>query len=409
MMANLNVGFSKITLTLTICGLLLTFVGILFIQSAMYAAPSKYEQDYYKRQMLWMMVSLLVFIFAAFLPMRVYEVLAYVFYGLVVVLLIVLLLKESGGRTARWFNFGFFNFQVSEVAKLAVIFVLARYLAYSRRPANSVIKLAAVILLVAVPMLLVLKQPDLGTSLVFLAIVIVILFWSGIPGPYMLLMISPAVSLIASSHWLSWVVFLLLLLVLLRFIKPGALFGTLTIGVNLLVGMIMPFVWNRLQDYQKNRILVFLDPGRDPLGAGYQIIQSKVAIGSGGLWGKGYMSGTQTNLAFIPERHTDFIFSVLGEEFGFWGGLIVLMTFLVIILLGIHIAFKCRNRFMSYVAIGAITVFTFQLVVNVGMTLGLMPVTGLPLPFVSYGGSSLILSWGLLGLLVNAENNWQEY
>jgi rod shape determining protein RodA len=173
--------------------------------------------------------------------------------------------------------------------------------------------------------------------------------------------------------------------------------------------MVMPFVWNRLQDYQKNRILVFLDPGRDPLGTGYQIIQSKVAIGSGGIWGKGYLAGTQTNLAFIPERHTDFIFSVLGEELGFWGGSLVLFLFLTIILLGIHVALKCRNRFSSYVAIGGVTVLTFQVVVNVGMALGLMPVTGLPLPFLSYGGSSLLISWTILGLLVNSELNWQEY
>jgi rod shape determining protein RodA len=200
-----------------------------------------------------------------------------------------------------------------------------------------------------------------------------------------------------------------LLLVLLQFLKPGTVFSITTIVINLLSGIIMPFVWNRLQDYQKMRILVFLDPGRDPLGAGYQIIQSKIAVGSGGLWGKGYMAGTQTNLAFIPERHTDFVFSVIGEEFGFWGGILVLIAFAAIVLLGIRVAYKCRNMFSSYVVVGGISVIAFQVVVNVGMALGLMPVTGLPLPFVSYGGSSLIMSWVILGLIVNAELNWQEY
>lgn len=399
---------SRISMWLVLCGLLLTLLGILLIHSAMYAAPTEYEQEFYKRQMIWMMLSLVAFIFVAFLPMRLYDIFAYVFYALIICLLIGLLLT-SGGKSARWYNFGFFNLQVSEVAKIIVVFVLARYLAYSRRPANSVLKFAAVLFLVLAPMLLVLRQPDLGTSLVFLAVLVVILFWSGLPAAYMLLLITPVISLVTSSHWISWTVFLLLLLVLIRLIKPGALFGAFAVGINLLSGMIMPFVWNRLQDYQKNRILVFLDPGRDPLGAGYQLIQSKVAVGSGGMWGKGYMAGTQTNLAFIPERHNDFIFSVLGEEFGFLGGAFALILFLTIILLGVHIAMKCRNRFASYVAMGGVTVLGFQVIVNVGMALGLTPVTGLPLPFLSYGGSSLLVSWVILGLLVNAELNWQEY
>ena len=407
-MLALRGNISRISVAFFVCGFLLTVIGILLIHSAMYAAPTQYEQDYYKRQMIWMMLALALFMAVVFIPIRVYDIFAYVFYALIVALLIGLLIK-SGGRAGRWYNLGFFNLQVSELAKIAVIFVLARYLSYSRRPPNSVVKFAAVLFLVLAPMLLILRQPDLGTSLVFLAVIVVILFWSGLPGPYMLLLISPVVSLIASSHWISWILFLLLLLILLKLIKPGTLFSTMIVSVNLLSGMIMPFVWNRLQDYQKSRILVFLDPGRDPLGAGYQIIQSKVAVGSGGIWGKGYLAGTQTNLAFIPERHTDFVFSVLGEEFGFWGGFLVLILFLTIILLGIHVALKCRNQFSSYVAIGGLTVLTFQVVVNVGMALGLMPVTGLPLPFLSYGGSSLLVSWVILGLLVNAELNWQEY
>ncbi len=388
--------------------LFLTLVGILIIQSAMFAAPSQFEQNYFKRQMIWAVVAILLFMVVVAVPMRFYEVFAYVLFGLVVVLLLGLLMK-GGGKAARWFNFGFFHLQVAEMAKIAVVFVLARYLTYSRRPPNSVRRFATVLILVAIPMLMVLKQPDLGTSLVFIAVLLTVFYWSGLPVMYLLFLITPAVSLIASSHWLSWLIFFVLVLALLQMIKPGTLFSIVTITVNLLSGMIMPFVWNRLQDYQKMRILVFLDPGRDPLGAGYQIIQSKVAIGSGGLWGKGYMAGTQTNLAFIPERHTDFVFSVIGEEFGFWGGLLVLLAFAGIILLGIRIAFKCRNKFSSLVVIGGVTILAFQLVVNVGMALGLMPVTGLPLPFVSYGGSSLLMSWMILGLMVNAELNWQEY
>jgi len=399
---------SRVALIILACGLFLSIAGVLTIHSAMSDASSKYEQDYYKRQMVWLAVSLIAFAVVALMPMRFFEVFSYIFYAIAVVLLIGLLFVGSG-KAGRWYSFGFFNFQVAELAKIVVVFVLARYLSYSRRPPNSVLKLAIVLFLVLVPMLLILRQPDLGTSLVFLAMLVLILFWSGLPATYMLLLISPAVSLVASSHWISWVVFFVLLLILLQVIKPGTLFSSLAITTNLASGMIMPLVWNKLQDYQKLRILAFLDPERDPLGAGYQIIQSKIAIGSGGLWGKGYMAGTQTSLAFIPERHTDFIFSVLGEEFGFWGGALTVLAFLVIILLGVRIAFKCRNRFASLVTIGGITILAFQVVVNMGMTLGLMPVTGLPLPFLSYGGSSLLLCWIILGLMFNAELNWQEY
>ncbi len=401
-------NISKSALLLFAAALFLTSVGIVIIQSAMFAALTEFEQDYFKRQMIWTVAALFLFTIVVFVPMRFFEVFAYVLFGVVVIMLLGLLFK-GGGRAARWYNFGFFNLQVAELAKIAVVFVLARYLTYSRRPANSVRRFASVLILVAIPMLMVLKQPDLGTSIVFVAVLVTVLYWSGLPATYMLLLITPVVSLITSSHWISWVVFFVLVLVLLQMIKPGTLFSIATISVNLLSGMIMPLIWNRLQDYQKMRILVFLDPGRDPLGAGYQIIQSKVAVGSGGLWGKGYMAGTQTNLAFIPERHTDFVFSVIGEEFGFWGGLLILIAFAGIILLGIQVALKCRNRFSSFVVIGGVTIIAFQLAVNVGMALGLMPVTGLPLPFISYGGSSLLMSWMILGLIVNSELNWQEY
>ena len=164
-----------------------------------------------------------------------------------------------------------------------------------------------------------------------------------------------------------------------------------------------------MADYQKLRMLTFLDPGRDPRGAGYQIIQSKIAIGSGGVWGKGLLSGSQTRLDFLPERHTDFIFSVLGEEFGLWGSLLVIILFGVIFYRAIRIATRCRSRFASNVAIGAATVLLFQFFVNIGMTLGFMPVTGLALPFLSYGGTSLVLTWTLIGLIVSADYRWQEY
>ncbi len=259
------------------------------------------------------------------------------------------------------------------------------------------------------PALLILKQPDLGTSLVFFAILISMLFWSGVPLFYLFLIVSPFISLICAFHWVPWALFFFILVLLLYRVRPGFVFSVGFLMLNLAFGMITPLVWNKLHDYQKDRIIVFLDPGRDPQGAGYQIIQSKVAIGSGGLAGKGYLEGSQTKLAFLPHQHTDFVFSVLGEEFGLIGGVVLLGLFTFLIIKGILIAQKTRNTFSSNVAIGLIAMIIFQMMVNVGMTLGVMPVTGLPLPFVSYGGSSMLLSWVALGILLAINSRWFEY
>jgi rod shape determining protein RodA len=215
--------------------------------------------------------------------------------------------------------------------------------------------------------------------------------------------------LISAFHWISWALFFLILILLLHRLRLTFVFSVGFLLLNLAFGMITPLVWNKLHDYQKQRIIVFLDPGRDPQGAGYQIIQSKVAIGSGGLGGKGYLEGSQTKLAFLPHQHTDFVFSVLGEEFGLWGSMILLGLFAFLIVKGILIAQKARNTFAGNVAVGLVAVVGFQMLVNIGMTLGVMPVTGLPLPFVSYGGSSMLLNWTALGILLAINSRWYEY
>jgi rod shape determining protein RodA len=266
-----------------------------------------------------------------------------------------------------------------------------------------------VLLTISVPAGLILIQPDLGSSLVFFAIFIAMLFWSGIPFSRIILIISPIISLISAFHWLSWAAFFLFLLFIIYIsrlrISQGSFFAT----VNLAVGMITPIMWNKLHDYQQMRIISFLDPGQDPRGAGYQIIQSKIAVGAGGLFGQGFLQGTQTKLNFLPEQHTDFIFSVLAEQFGFVGCLITLLLFAWIFYKGFAIALKARNQFYSYAACGLTAVVVFQAIINIGMTVGLMPVTGLPLPFMSYGGSSMVFLWASIGFLLAVNRNWQEY
>ncbi len=391
-------------------GLALSAIGVVLIYSATNTAVGGQDQGLFIKQMIWIVISLLVFIAVVLLPLRMHEVLSYVYYTLLILLLVALMFYgRTGGGSQRWFNLGFFHFQPSEMGKVIVLFALARYLSYTKKPSEHFKKLIIAGAIVLIPTALVLEQPDLGTSLVYLTIMLSILFVSGLPPVYLLLIISPFFSMVTSFHPISWIIFFAILIAFLIMLRPRTFMSSAIVGVNLLFGMMTPLLWNRLADYQKMRIMIFLDPGKDPLGAGYQIIQSKIAIGSGGILGKGFLGGTQTNLNYLPVRHTDFIFSVMGEEFGFIGGMIIILLMGGIIFFGLRTALKVRNRFSSYICVGVVTILFFQTIVNIGMTLGLMPVTGLPLHFVSYGGSSMLLSWILLGLLVNAELNWQEY
>jgi rod shape determining protein RodA len=390
--------------------LLLSLIGILLILAAQYHADSEYVRHYYLRQSMWLVIALAVFAAVIHAPLRLFDYTAYVLYGLSVVLLILVLFVGTPRMGAmRWFSFGPINLAPSDIAKVTLLFALARFLAYTKLGTASKRRLAISAVLTAVPMMLILKQPDLGTSLVFPVVLFGLWFWSGLSPLYMILILSPLVSLVAASHWVAWAIYFVVLLTFLLLFRPGFTFGVVTMAANLAFGMITPFIWNRLAEYQKLRILTFLDPGRDPRGAGYQIIQSKIAIGSGGVMGKGFLNGSQTRLDFLPERHTDFIFSVLGEEFGLWGALIVVALFGFIFYRAIAIASRCRSRFASNVVIGAALILLFQFFINIGMTLGFMPVTGLALPFLSYGGTSLVLSWTLVAVMVLADYRWQEY
>jgi rod shape determining protein RodA len=341
-------------------------------------------------------------------PLRIHEVLSFAYYGVIVVLL-GLLLATSGEKAERWFRLGSFSFQPSEFAKLAVAIALARYLAFRKLDYERFSWIFAMLVIIGVPAGLVLIQPDLGSALVFFALFFGILIWTGLPLNRILLMITPIISMIAAIHWFSWAIFFLLLLVLILISRLSIIQGLFFFILNLGFGMITPLLWSKLHGYQKMRIIIFLDPGQDPRGAGYQIIQSKIAIGAGGIFGQGFLKGSQTKLNFLPEQQTDFIFSALSEQFGLIGGLIVLGLFGWLFYKGFSTAFKARNPFYSYVACGLMSVLVFQVLLNIGMTMGLMPVTGLPLPFLSYGGSSLMFFWAAIGFLMAINRDWQEY
>ena len=390
--------------------LALSLIGVITIFSAQYYSDSSYKQTYWLRQLVWLILAFGVFLAVVRFPQRLFDAGAYGLYGVsLVLLMLVLVMGHTRMGASRWFDLGPISFSPSDIAKLAVLLTISRFFAYTRLPVYSKRRLALSGLIAIIPMMLILKQPDLGTSLTFPVILFGLWFWSGLSVWYLLLILSPIISMVAAYYWLSWAIYIVALLIFLATLRPGLLFSIGMVVMNLAFGMITPFIWERLADYQKNRILTFLNPGHDPRGAGYQIIQSKIAIGSGGLYGKGYLQGSQARLDYLPERHTDFIFSVLGEEFGIIGAILVIGLFTFVFYRCIRIATRCRSRFASFTTFGATAILFFQFTVNIGMTLGLMPVTGLPLPFVSYGGTGLLLCWVLIGLVVAADHHWQEY
>jgi len=407
-MSFLKLNREEFDFKLFACALLLSLIGVLLIYSAKHASPA--EKFLFLRQLFWLSLSLIAAVIVFKTPLRLHEIFSYLYYLSAILLLgAVLFVGTTRLGATRWFELKGFTFQPSEWAKIATVFALSRYLAYSKRSYKSVLWIGTVIVIGVIPLLLVLKQPDLGTSLVFLALILSMLYWAKVPLLFILLIFSPIVSLIAGFHWISWGIFFLFLVYVLYLLRPGFLFSLWVLALNLGFGILTPLLWNRLHDYQKLRVLVFLDPNRDPLGAGYQIIQSKVAIGSGGILGKGFLHGSQTKLAFLPMQHTDFIFSVVGEEFGLIGSLVFLAVFFYLIFRGLSIASKSRSSFNSYVAFGLTAIFAFQGMVNLGMAMGLLPVTGVPFPLTSYGGSSLLISWVSIAILLAIHYKWIEY
>lgn len=403
--------FNSGNLPLFVAACLLTIISIVLVYSANHVATDPRLQDDWVKQIVWFLLGIVVFVATLKAPMRFHEAFAYVYYAVACVLLLGLILFGASKFGAqRWYHLGFFSFQPSEVAKVAFIFALARYLSYSRRPISHLRKIITACAMCGFITFLVLRQPDLGSAVIFTVVFSAMMFWAGLPARYLLLFYTPVISMIASSSMWAWIIFFALLIVAATLIvRRSPTFTILLVSLNLLVGALSSIAWNHLHDYQQMRIKIFLDPGQDPLGAGYQIIQSKVAIGSGGLLGKGYMAGSQNKLDYLPLRHTDFIFSVGAEEFGMIGAIVILGLFAFLFLRGVRTAMKARSEFMGLVAIGAVAALAFQMFVNIGMVVGLLPVAGVPLPFVSYGGSSLLVSWMLLGIIANVERNWMEY
>ncbi len=323
-------------------------------------------------------------------------------------LLAVRLIGTSALGAQRWISIGGVNVQPSEFAKLAAILLLAAVL--DRHPIERPVDLVRPLAVISVPWFLVFIQPDLGSSLVFGALLVTMLYWSGMPLEWVLLLLSPLfTALIAGLYpWALCAWIPLLGLLAYRSLPWKRLAAASTLALQGVVAVITPWLWlHGLKDYQRERLVLFLDPAKDPLGGGYHLLQSTVGIGSGGLFGTGLLQGQLTKLRFIPEQHTDFIFSALGEETGFLGTILVVTGFALLMGRLLQVARQARTDFESLVVIGVATMVMFQVVVNIFMTIGLGPVTGIPLPFMSYGRSAMVVNFIALGLCISVAHRGQ--
>ena len=397
--------------------LLTVLLGITMIYSATFYSENEALKAAWQRQSFFALIALLLILSIVFIPNKVLYGLAYPLYGLSLLTLLMVLVwgSGSGDLAARWLVVGPVRLQPSELAKITTIIALAHYLAdYSRERINSLGVFLGALLIPLVPMALVVRQPDLGTAISFGAPFFPMLYWAGMRRLYIFFVISPLFSVVFAFEQFFqtpflFAAFIIISAVVVHFLL-AKLWITLTLlGVNLSAGLVTVYLWNSLLEYQKKRILILLDPDSDRLGDGWNIIQSKIAIGSGGLRGKGFLGGTQPELEFLPAAHTDFIFSVIGEELGFIGALVVLALFVFLIGRAFYIGSIVNSRFLSFVAIGLGSMLTFHVFVNIGMTIGVLPVTGLPLPFLSYGGSSLLANCIAIGLLMHIYTNRHEY
>jgi len=392
---------------LAMIALLLTAFGIAVVYSAGQTdVPSAAVQAAWLRQLTWLGLGLTAFMVTTRLSVRFFEWAALPAYLLAIGLLVVTLVFGSGGGTAKsmsgWLTIGGVRLgQPSELAKIAVALMLAKVLASYRVTPKSLVDLIKPAIVVLIPWLLVMKQPDLGTGLVFIGLFFAMLFWTGVSGTLLLLAASPVISLVLAGSTGLWITWFIVLCVAIWIYKPFVAEAVVLIVANLTMGVAAPIIWTQvLKEHQRERLLVFLDPARDPKASGYQMAQSKIAIGSGGWTGKGYTQGSQKRLAFLPEQHTDFIFAVVGEELGFLGVAAALTLFLFLFLRVIRVATRATDSFSSLVAFGLAGSWFVHVIINVGMTINLMPITGIPLPFFSYGGSFMITCGLALGLVL---------
>ena len=391
---------SPYSLLLIISGLLL--IGLTSLYSIA-AVKSGSGSSAFLRQLFFLIPSIVLMIIFTIVPRKIIHEYIYIVYTLSVIAVFIPFFGSKVADTHRWINIGLpFNLQPSEIAKLIVVLTLARYLSDRNIELNHFTANLVPFVIAFIPAIIVLNQPDLGTALVMMSPVIPMLYWVGARPFHLFLVIAPIFSIISASNFVIFTLWSFIMGLIIYFSKEKMWNSIAIFFLNIFLGLIFPLFWNNfLRPYHRNRILTALNPELDPLGSGYQVIQSKTALGSGGFFGKGWGEGTQTQLKFLPVQESDFIVSVIGEEMGFILILTMLTLFLYLILKIINLAHNANDRFSSLVLVGISTIFLSHIFVNCSMASGMIPVKGLPLPFISYGGSFLLSSFIMIGIVIN--------
>ncbi len=397
---NVVIDFQLVTITA-----LLSLFGLAMVYSAGQTDIKTAAASAYKSQAMWLLIGVVSTYGLLKMPVRFIKWATWPAYLFTLALLLSLLVLGVGsganGHTRSWLAIGGHRLgQPAEFAKLTVVLMLAKVLSESPLSPKSLLELWKPALVVGLPWLLIMLQPDLGSSIVFIGIFFGMLYWSGVAWPMLLLIASPAISLLLSFSVGLWGAWFFILLALVLWYRPYLIEGIVLMVLNVATGVIAPMMWEKMAPYQQNRLKVFIDPSADPRQSGYHVLQSKIAIGSGGMFGNGFTLGTQKRSGFLPEQHTDFIFAVVGEELGFIGVTVALTLFLALLLRATGIASRANDSFSSLVAYGLMSSWLVHIAVNIGMTLNLMPIVGIPLPFFSYGGSMMLASWLSVAVLL---------
>ena len=402
--ANINDAPWKILFS----SLFLSFIGLIALNSISHQNTTFIQNPFYK-QLFFLFIALFSFTFSLITPKYIIHKYAYIIFGLGIFIVILPFFGSPHAGTYRWLDIGLpFNFQPSEFSKIFTVIALARYLSDNNLKIRKFSSIVIPIIITLFPALIVLNQPDLGTSLVMLSIIFPMLYWAGARPFYLFLLVAPILSILSAFNVILFSIWAFIMAVVIFYARTKIIAGVSYFFGNIFFGLFARPIWEMLNPYQQNRVLTFIYPEKDPLGAAYQIIQSKTAIGSGGFFGKGWGQGTQTHLKFLPVQESDFILSVIGEELGFILIAIILITFGYLLNTIIRYSFLSKDKFSSLLLIGLASILLAHIFVNTAMTVGLIPVKGLPLPFISAGGTFLITSYLMIGLIMRFSIHYSD-
>jgi len=395
---------NKFDYILLLIVLLLICMGLISIYSATYESSLTGN---FNKQLIAIGIGLILMFITAYLPENLLKINSYIFYGIsIILLLLVLWIGTEVYGTKGWIRLGAFNLQPAEIGKIGALFALASYLSKKGTDIRTFRDQGITLLIIAVPIYLISKQPDIGTASVLIIIYFGVLFWTGYDMFILYTLVSLPIIIISSlKGGIFFISTVSILSAISIFFRKKVLSTIIAISLLLGTGIGAPIIYDNLMPHQKKRIDSFLEPGSDPLGADYNVMQSKLAVGSGGITGKGFLKGSQTQLRYIPMQWTDFIFSVGAEEFGFIWSLLIILLYILLIYKALTIAYEVNSKYFSILSAGIAVIFTYHVLINIGMVIGLMPVMGLPLPFMSYGGTSMIFNLILIGILLNAYRN----